>query len=295
MGRRKKVTPDWFVDRESDYRRIYHRVKNRIFSARTRFQNVDLIDTDHLGRMVILDEKIQSAEADEFVYHEALVHPAMMSHPCPERVLLLGGGEGATLREVLRHPSVLKVVMVDVDEEFVRFCRRYLTSWHQGSFDSSKVEFVFGDALRYVRETKRTFDVIIGDISDPVEEGPGRRLYTREFYVRIWNRLKRDGIFATHATEIFYTADKTLSTKIFSILKKIFPNVSFYYEYIPSFGCLWSYIVCSSRHDPGKMGNRVLEKRLQERGLGRLSYYDAETHRRLFALPKCVRRRLARR
>ncbi|MFZ5906804.1 MAG: polyamine aminopropyltransferase [Nitrospirota bacterium] len=293
MRQKKEIDHDWFIDAESENRQILHRVKRRVLTARTRFQNVELVDTDHLGRVVILDDKIQSAESDEFIYHEALVHPVMITHPRPENILILGGGEGASLREVLRHPSVLSVVMVDIDREFVSVCRHYLGPWHRGSFDNPTVRLVFDDAVHYVKESKQKFDVIIGDISDPVEKGPGWRLYRKEFYALLRNLLRKNGIFVTHATEVSCTGKQSLSKKIFITLKKIFPIVTFSYEYVPSFGALWSYVLCSVRHDPAGMSQRTLEKRIRERKLGGLAYYDAETHRRLFALPKCVRKGLS--
>jgi spermidine synthase len=293
MKQKKGTVQDWFVDAESEYRQIRHRVKGSVLAAKTGIQTVELIDTNHLGRMVVLDDKIQSAEADEFIYHEALVHPPMITHPRPENVLILGGGEGATLREVLRHPSVLRVVMVDIDREFVRFCQRYLDMWHRGSFDNPVVSLIFDDAVRYVKDTKQRFDVVLGDISDPVEKGPGWKLYTKEFYALVRNVLKKNGIFVTHATEVSYTAKRSLSRMIFKTLNKIFPRVNLYYEYIPSFSALWSFIMCSGRYNPARLTTHILKKRIKERKLGGLAYYDAETHRRLFTLPKCVKKDLS--
>lgn len=293
MKQKKGNVQDWFVDAESEYRQIRHRVRRHVLAAKTGIQTVELIDTYHHGLMVVLDDKIQSAEADEFIYHEALVHPSMITHPRPENVLILGGGEGATLREVLRHPSVIRVVMVDIDKEFVWFCQRYLGSWHRGSFKHPAVELVFDDAVRYVKETKQRFDVVLGDISDPVEKGPGWKLYTKEFYALVRNVLKKSGIFVTHATEVSCTAKQSLSRKIYFALNTIFPRVNLYYEYIPSFSALWSFIMCSGKYNPAILTTHILEKRIRERELGGLRYYDAETHRRLFALPQCVKKYLS--
>ncbi|MCX5720074.1 MAG: hypothetical protein NT055_09005 [Nitrospirae bacterium] len=114
-----KIGSNWFIDKDSNYRWIYHKIKRHYLSARTKYQKIEFIDTYNFGRIVILDNKIQSSEFDEFIYHEALVHPTMIGHPEPKNILILGGGEGATLREVLKHPTVKKIVMVDIDEEFV--------------------------------------------------------------------------------------------------------------------------------------------------------------------------------
>lgn len=288
----KKINNNWFIDKESEYRWIYHRVKKRLLSARTKYQQVEFIDTYNLGCVVILDNKIQSAEVDEFIYHEAIVHPAMITHPEPESILILGGGEGATLREVLKHPSVKKVVMIDIDEEFVNLCKNHLKKWHKGSFNNQSVDLFFTDAMEYIKETKLRFDVIIADISDPVEEGPARLLYTKEFYSLIKKILIPDGIFVTHATEVHYTSNESISAQIFKTLADIFPVAQFYYEYIPSFSSLWAFTVGSLKYSPGEMSSTIVGKRLKERKLKNLSYYDPETHKRLFYLPKCLRKLL---
>ena len=281
---------NWFIDKESEYRWVYHRIKKYLLSKQTRFQHMELIDTHHLGRVVILDDKIQSAERDEFIYHEALVHPAMITHPKPESVLILGGGEGATLREVLKHPTVKRVVMIDIDKEFVSLCKTRLKKWHKGSFNNRKVELVFADAREYIKKIKSKFDVIIVDVSDPVVGGPARLLYKKEFYSLIKEALVPDGIFVTHATEIHYASNTGVSTRIFKTLTDIFPAAQFYYEYIPSFSSLWAFIIGSLKYGPKELSSDIIIKRLKERKLENLSYYDPETHERLFCLPKCIRK-----
>ena len=286
---RSKAT-NWFIDKDSQYRWIYHRVKKHILSAKTQFQRVEIIDTYEFGRVVILDDKIQSAEVDEFIYHEALVHPAMITHPNPESVLILGGGEGATLREVFKHPAVHKVIMIDIDMEFVNLCKRYLKKWHKGSLNDSRVELIYDDALEYIKKTKSHFDVIIADIIDPVEKGPVVSLYTKEFYWLLKKVLMPDGIFVTHATSIYYFPYKNISTSILKAFTEVFPKVDLYYEYIPSFGTLWAFIIGSSTYSPKKISSALINKRIKERRLKNLLYYGAETHERLFKLPECIRK-----
>lgn len=283
------IKDNWFIDKDSKHRWIYHRVKRHILSKKSKFQQVELIDTHGLGRVVVLDNKIQSAEADEFIYHEALVHPAMITHPDPKNILILGGGEGATLREVLKHPTVKRVVMVDIDEEFFHLCKKYLNKWHRGSFDDKRVELIFSDAREYIKKTKSPFDIIIADISDPVEEGPAQMLYTKEFYASIKRILKPDGIFVTHATAVFYASYNTTCIRIFKILSDIFPVADFCYEYIPCFSSLWAFTIGSLKYSAKKLSSDALNKRLKTRRLSNLSYYDQESHKRLFYLPKCIR------
>jgi spermidine synthase len=281
---------NWFIDEDSQYRWIYHRVKKHILSTKTQFQHVEIIDTCEFGRVVILDNKIQSAEADEFIYHETLVHPAMITHPNPESVLILGGGEGATSREVFKHPSVRKVTMVDIDKEFVDLCKRYLKKWHKGSLNDSRIELIYDDAFEYIKNIKLKFDVIIADISDPVEKGPAISVYTKKFYSLIKKGLKIDGIFVTHATAMYYSPHKNISIRILKTLTEIFPKVDIYYEYIPSFGTLWTFITGSSTYSPKKISSALINKRIKERKLKNLLYYGAEAHERLFKLPKCIKK-----
>jgi spermidine synthase len=143
----------WFHDYVSPNITISYRVKELIYLGKTKFQSIAIIDNASFGKCLVLDGKIQSSEADEFIYHEALVHPAMVTHPNPEKVFIAGGGEGATLREVLAHNTVKKAVMVDIDEEVVDICHRFLSSWHQNSFDAQRVELHFTDAREYFEKT----------------------------------------------------------------------------------------------------------------------------------------------
>ena len=150
--------------------------------AQTAFQDVEIVETRSFGRALFLDGAPQSAVADEYVYHEALVHPVLISHPSPRRVLIAGGGEGATLREVLRHPGVERAVMVDIDGELVDLCREHLSEMHQGAFDDPRADVVIGDALAYLREHAEPFDAIVIDLTDPSEAGPIGELYSEGFY-----------------------------------------------------------------------------------------------------------------
>ncbi len=281
---------NWFIDKDSDYRFIYNRVEKHLYSKKTRFQQVDIIDTQNLGRVVVLDKKVQSSESDEFIYHEALVHPAMITHPNPRSALILGGGEGATLREVLKHTTVQKVVMVDIDEEFINVCKKYLKKWHKGSFEDKKVNLLFIDAMEYMKDTECTFDIIIADISDPIDKGPALKIYTKEFYSLVKRALAPKGIFVTHATEVHYATYKKTADNIVKILNDIFPIVKLYFEYIPGFFCLWGFIIASLQYNTVKLTSKTIKRRLKERKIKDLLYYDAEIHKRMFILPACLKR-----
>ena len=169
---RTELSKNWFTERLSPYESHRHRLKKTLVQTRTQFQKAVLADSYSFGRCLILDGEIQSARLDEFIYHECLVHPAMTTQARPREVLIFGGGEGATVREVLRHPGVRRVTMVDIDGDVVDFCKKYLREWHEGTFSHPKTRLLIGDARQFVLETAETFDVIISDLPTPAELGP---------------------------------------------------------------------------------------------------------------------------
>lgn len=284
-------TPEhkWFIEHTSPSTAHMFGVKEFVYSGRTRFQQVEIVDTHFYGRCLILDGKIQSAEYDEYIYHEALVHPAMLMHTQPRRVLVIGGGEGATLREVLRHPGVEEAVMVDIDETVVALCREHLESWHRGSFADPRLELLHMDARLYLEENERRFDVIIVDLPEPVEEGPSRRLFTRQFYELIRTRLAGEGLISLQAGD-FSLAFLESHSAIYNTIRQVMPLVRSYHVFVPSFNTDWSFALASPALDPGRFGPELIDRRIAERGL-ELRYYDGETHRGMFAVPRDIRAR----
>jgi spermidine synthase len=271
---------------------VLHSVKERIYSGRTKFQSVDIINTGSFGVCLILDGKIQSSKADEFIYHEALVHPAMLTHPQPEKVLIAGGGEGATLREVLAHKTVRKAVMVDIDEEVVNICRRFLPSWHQNAFDDPRTELHFADARRYLEQSSDKFDVIIIDLVDPLEQSPARLLYTREFYQIVKEKLGHDGIMSVQA-EPSEWANLDNFTAIASTLRSVFSIARPYQVHMPSFLGLWGFVVASQSLDPCQLTPEEIDARISTRISKKLKSYDGLTHQAVFTIPKHIRQQLA--
>jgi spermidine synthase len=271
---------------------VLHSIKKRIYSGRTKFQSVEIIDTGSFGVCLVLDGKIQSSEADEFVYHEALVHPVMLAHPRPERVLIAGGGEGATLREVLAHKTVKKAVMVDIDEEVVSLCRRFLPSWHQKAFDDPRAELHFADARKYLEKSNDRFDVIIIDLVDPLEQGPARLLYTREFYRILRQRLGRSGIMSVQAEPSEWgNLDNFIA--IVNTLKSVFSIARPYQVHMPSFFGLWGFVAASQSLDPTKLTPEEIDARISTRIAKKPESYDGLTHQAMFTIPKHIRRKLA--
>ena len=186
----------WFLEVLGPGEGHLHAIRSVLLSKDSPFQHIEVMDLEDYGRALVLDGKVQSTQHDEFIYHEALVHPVMLLHPHPVRVMIIGGGEGATLREVLRHRTVQRALMVDIDREVVDVSRALLPELHGGAFEDVRTELVFEDARRWLEAHDEIFDVIIVDLSDPIEEGPCYRLYTREFYQLVTSRLSPGGMIS---------------------------------------------------------------------------------------------------
>ena len=283
---------NWFYDHISPDLTVMHSIREKIYSGRTKFQSVDIIKTGGFGTCLILDGKIQSSEADEFIYHEALVHPAMLAHPRPERVFIAGGGEGATLREVLKHKTVKSAVMVDIDEEVVDLCRRFLPLWHEKAFNDPRTELHFVDARKYLDESSEEFDVIIIDLADPLEEGPARLLYTKEFYRIIAQKLGPAGIMSVQA-ESSEWANLDNFAAIVSTLGNVFPVACPYQVHVPAFLGLWGFVSASQSLDPSALTPEEIDTRIPARISKQLRSYDGLTHQAMFTLPKHIRHQLA--
>ena len=282
----------WLCDEVSPNLTQLHKIKKIIFSGRTEFQSVDIVDTRSFGICLVLDGKIQSSERDEFIYHEALVHPAMLSHESPETAFIAGGGEGATLREVMAHKTVKKVVMVDIDKQVIDICREHLPSIHQGSFDDPRLQLNFADARLFLEQTHEKFDVIVLDLVEPLEEGPACLLYTREFYGLVRSKLNKGGIMCVQSGASGWTNLQNF-TAIINTLKTVFNIVCPYHAYVPSFVDMWGFATASESLRPTKLSCEDIDRRISTRLTRRLKSYDGLTHQSQFMLPKHLRHQLS--
>lgn len=278
----------WFSDTINPNFVQQYRVRDTLYSGKTRFQSMEIIDTYDFGRCLVLDGKLQSSERDEFIYHEALVHPSLITHPHPATVFIAGGGEGATLREVLAHRSVEKVVMVDIDEEAVDVCRRFLPSLHQGCFEDSRVELLYLDARKYLSDSKQKYDAIVIDITDPVEGGPSWLLYTREFYTIVAEKLASGGVLSVQSGPC-NLHDMAVFAAINNTLREVFPKVFSYTAFVPSFGGAWGFVLATRDLDPLAFSPKDVDSRVSARVSHGLRFYDGTTHQGMFGLPVYLR------
>ncbi|MDI6815487.1 MAG: polyamine aminopropyltransferase [Dehalococcoidales bacterium] len=286
--------PDkWFYDRVSRNLIQLHSIEEILYTGRTKFQSIEIIRCGSFGKCLVLDGKIQSSEVDEFIYHEALVQPAMITHPCPGRVFIAGGGEGATLREVLAHNTVKRAVMVDIDEEVVAICQKFLPNYSQGSFEDKRTELHHVDARDYLAKCGEEFDIIIIDLPEPIEEGPAYLLYTQEFYQLVRDRLTVTGIICVQAGSASWT-ELLNFTAVSNTLKSVFPIVCPYQIDVPSFGGPWGFCFASSKLNPVLLSPSEVDSRISARSLRGLKFYDGLTHQGMFSLPKHLRDELSR-
>jgi len=256
------------------------------------FQLIQVVEMPQWGRCLILDGHMQSSEKDEFVYHECLVHPVLINHPNPKRIFIGGGGEGATVREILRHKSVEKITMVDIDGECVEVCKRFLPNHHKGLFDDPRVELIIDDAKVYLENCKEKFDVLFFDLSDPVEGGPAKLLYTESFYNMCVGKLNEGGILATQSGPAGILTSDQVFAPIYNTLKQVFPSVYVSAVNIPSYCDSWGYSVASMNKDfnPLRLSEQEVDRHLaQLAGAHELKYLDGISYRGLFSLPKIIR------
>ena len=287
------IDPDkWFYDSISEDFIQLHSIEEVLYRGRTKFQSIEVIRTGNFGKCLVLDGKIQSSEVDEFIYHEALVQPAMITHPCPETVFIAGGGEGATLRDVLSHKTVKKAVMIDIDEEVIATCKKFLPDHSRGAFEDKRTELYHTDAREYLAKTEEKFDVIIIDIPDPLEEGPAYLLFTQEFYRLACERLTTNGIISLQAGSASFTELLCLSA-VNNTLKSVFSIVRPYHIFVPCFGGPWGFCLASLNLDPLQLSPAEINARIADRELNNLRVYDGLTHQAMFSLPKHLRTELA--
>jgi len=273
-------------------------IKEILHCKKSEFQAVHVLDTVCWGRALLLDGAMQSTESDEFAFHESLVHPVMLNHPNPKTVFVLGGGEGATMREALRYKSVEKVVMVDIDEECVEACKKHMPQLHQGSFDDPRVEVIFADGKKFIQDTDYTFDVMIFDLADPIEAGPAQLLYTKKFYESCKKRLNPGGLIAVQSGPGGILTHEQCFSAIHNTLKAVFPSVRPYSAHVPSFYDQWGFVIASldSDFDATALTKDEVDRRLTTLlnvSADKLRFLDGTSYAGLFALPKLVRQAMA--
>ncbi len=274
----KKDLDLWFTERQTKDMKISVRVKKTLHQELTPFQSLAVLDTEQFGRMLTLDNIIQTTVKDEFVYHEMITHVALNTHAAPKKVLVIGGGDGGAVREIIKHQSVEKAVHCEIDGAVIEASRRFLPEI-SCAMDDPRVEIIVDDGIKHVQENKNTYDVIMVDSPDPI--GPAVGLFSVSFYKDIFASLKEDGIFVAQTESPFFNRD--LIPGLYRDISGIFPVTRLYLAVVPTYpGGLWTFTMGSKKYDP-------LEVDIS--GIPQLDtkYYSPDMHRACFVLPPFVK------
>ena len=281
----------WYVEEFFPTEQHHRAIDAVYYAGETAYQSIGIIETPVFGKMLILDGDTQSAQNDEKIYHEALVHPALAGTADRSEVLILGGGEGATLREVLRHPGVKRCTMVDIDGDVVELSKKYLPEWSAGAFTDPRARVVIGDALAFLARDTGRYGAIVSDLTEPLEDSPSNPLFSDDVFRNIKARLREDGVYVLQASTAGFH-NMSLHAKMARTLRGYYRYVTSFYTHVPAFDNDWAFIACSDRLDLAKIEGATIDAYCAQLR-GENFFYDAETHRRIFALPLYLRRELA--
>ncbi len=275
----------WYSENHTDNVRFSIRIDRQLCSVQSEYQRIDVFESPEFGRFLTLDGIVMLTEYDEFIYHEMIVHVPMAVHPDARRVLVIGAGDGGTLRELAKYKQIEHIDMVEIDPEVVRVCREYLPTV-ACSFDDPRLTVHYMDGLRFIRSHEDEYDIIIVDSTDPF--GPGEGLFTREFYGNCFRALKSDGIMVNQHESPFYEADARAMKRAHARIVKSFPISRVYQAHIPTYPSgHWLFGFASKKYHP------IRDLRTEWKSLGiETNYYNLNLHRGSFYLPVYIERML---
>ncbi len=259
-----------------------------IDSLQTPFQLIEVFDTPELGKLMRIDGANMVSERDEFFYHENLVHPAAITHPAPKQVLIIGGGDGGSAEEILKHPSVERVVLAELDAGVIDIARKHFHEMHRGALDDARVEIRIGDGMAFVRESMLKWDLIYLDLTDPV--GPAEALYTATFFADCKRALNDGGALVLHIGSPFSHAARVKASV--EALRGLFRNVAPYFVHVPIYGAMWGFAVASDSLDPRLLSAAPIDVQLRARQVDHRRFYNGATHQAMMALPEYIRESL---
>ncbi|MGO0063733.1 polyamine aminopropyltransferase [Brevibacillus fluminis] len=268
----------WYTEKQTEDFGITAKISETLYSEQTEFQQLDIIQTNQFGRMLVLDGCVMTTDLDEFVYHEMITHVALNTHPNPKKVLVVGGGDGGAIREIVKHASVEKAVLAEIDGGVIEHSKTYFPQIACELTGNPRVDVQVIDGIKHIHDHKGEYDVIMVDSTDPV--GPAVGLFEKGFYQGIYDALKPDGILVAQTESPWF--HKELISRVFKDLKSIFPITRLYTVSIPTYPSgLWSFTIASKKHDPLEVDASKI-KDLDTK------YYSADIHHSVFKLPKFV-------
>ena len=272
----------WFTEKHTEHVKLSIQVDKQIYSSQSEFQRIDIFESPEFGRFLTLDGYMMLTEKDEFVYHEMMVHVPMAVHPNVKKVLVIGGGDGGTVRELSRYETIEEIDLVEIDEEVVEACIKHLPQTACG-FKDARVKCYYADGLKFVRKYENTYDLILVDSTDPF--GPGEGLFTKEFYGNCYKALKEDGIMVNQHESPFYKEDAYAMQRAHKRIVESFPISKVYQAHIPTYPSgHWLFGFASKKYHP------INDQRVKEwKSLGlKTKYYNEQLHKGAFALPNFV-------
>lgn len=273
----------WFSEFHSKDVKFSVRIEKQLYSGKSDFQRIDVYDTKEFGKFFTLDGYIMITEKDEFIYHDMIVHVPMATNPNIENVLVIGAGDGGTVRELVRYDSVKKIDMVEIDKLVVDVCKEYFPNSTSG-LDDLRVNLYFEDGLKFISDKVNEYDLIIVDSTDPI--GPGEGLFTREFYGNCYKALKKDGILVNQHESPFYPEYARQMQRAHKRIREFFPISKVYQVHIPTYASgHWLFGFASKTYDPV---DDVDCDKWNALGLT-TNYYNTDIHKGAFAIPNYVK------
>jgi len=274
------LTPEWG---------LFVRSQATLAKFRSAFQDVEVHDSAPFGKLFRLDGHFMTSERDEFFYHENLVQIAALAHPAPASALIVGGGDGGSAEELLKHPSMRAVTIAEIDAAVIDISREHLAAVHRGALDDPRVALRIGDGFRFVEESRDEYDLVVLDLTDP--GGPSTALYTPAFYRACASRLTAAGAMTMHVGSPIAHPGRVRET--IAELRGAFGVVTPYLTSIPLYGGLWMMACCAGSLDPRRQSAEAIDARIAERRIAALQYVNGDTYRAALALPNFVRTLLA--
>ncbi len=273
------MSENWFLEKYTPHTGLTFAVKERLYKAQSEFQNIEVLDTFEFGRILLLDGCVMLTDRDEFIYHEMIVHPAMLTHADPRRVLIIGGGDGGSIRETLRHPTLESIHLVEIDKMVIDVSRRFFPALSAG-YDDPRVEVFVADGFDHLETHREWYDVIIVDSIDPV--GEAAKLFTPEFYAKVKQGLRAGGNFVCQSESPFYNGE--VLRQVHGALEPLFNHVHPFLAYIPTYPAgMWSFTFASDEVDPENVSLAW-----EQDFIPQLKYFTPEIFRASFATPNFV-------
>ncbi len=279
------VPPIRVDERVTNQSGAYFTADRLLETVTSEFQIIEVYETQDFGKLMRIDGGNMVSERDEFFYHENLIHPVATAHANPQNVLIIGGGDGGAAEEMLKHPSVTKVTLCELDKAVVDVSKRHFTSVHCGVFDDPRLSLVIGDGIKFIDETREQFDLITLDLTDPA--GEAKALYSQAFFADCQAKLMNGGALTIHIGSPFAHPLRVRESIV--NLRAIFRIVNCWFVHIPMYGATWGFACGSDALDIRNISAAEIDKRLAERRVDHRQFYNGDVHHAMQVLPEYIR------